>query len=231
MAKKNKKYSQIMFSFDKEGLLSKEKYDGKLSKSQPKIQKLRILGYKPVESVELTNKEFLNLAVSEDKTQPTLMVSHNKWSSDGFRMHLLTNITKPCTCKNCKKGLSPRYEQLIPRDFNGKFEIDRDEVLRALNCSLMFSREGSNVVIFNIADEGLTIAGKDEEFGQSVNIIDSFSPSRSLSMEVEFNCSSFIDAIKSMGEKITVEYNTKVSPIMISNGNRSCLLMPMFIGK
>lgn len=228
-------YKQTQFGFGHEGELVTGDYTGKFIKPQPKIKTLKNEFKNPAKAEEYSDKEFLELAVSTDMykgkpQRPTLNVIHKNWSADGFRLHLLQNIPDGCRCKYCKKHESPDYHVLIPRNFKGEFTVNRDAFLQALNSCEIFTREGSNVVRLYIMDEHLKIVGQSEETGQSVSFIDGDNYSKvGIELFIGFNISFLIDAVKSMGEKITVKYNGKSQPAMFFSENRSALIMPMHL--
>ena len=206
----------------------------------------------PVKFKKMTDIEFLDLARNLEKCKgkkykgqfirPVLAVNHTRWAADGFRLHIV-NDAKECQCYFCKKHETPDYNQLIPRNFIGEIAINRDAILDACNVSKIFSREGSNVVRIDIADVYIEIAGVSEEFGrgsvfyQNNTVVNKNYKSKTYQYSktgsdifICFNVDFLIDAVKSMGENINIKYAGTTRPVLITDGKRTAILMPMKLG-
>lgn len=197
--------------------------------------------YKVVKAVKMSDAEFLDLAVSEDEARPVLMTSHGKWSADGFRLHILENVKEnACKCKSCKNKyegngnypLTPDFKQVIPVNHKGVFTLNRDAILEAANSCKVFAREGSNVVRVNIGQDSIEFSAISEEFGNSVNVFDNsdgkYTYSKTgIDLLIAFNVDFLMDAVKGMGEIVSFSYAGDTRPALVSDGNRSAVLMPM----
>jgi hypothetical protein len=225
-------YTQTQFGFGREGELLTGDYTGKFIKPQPKIKTIKNEFKNPAKVEEYSDKEFLQLAVSIDMykgkpQRPTLNATHKNWSADGFRLHLLTDVKDDCKCKYCKKHESPDYHVLIPREYKGEIIVSRDNLLSALNSCEIFSREGSNIVMLYISEDGLIVSANSEEFGKSESAVNCEMKAGSPSLKIGFNAKFLIDAVKSMDEKLVFKYNGLGRPGMFISENRSALIMPM----
>lgn len=207
----------------------------------------------PVKFKKMTDIEFLELARNLEKSKgkkykgqfvrPVLAVSHTRWAADGFRLHIINN-GKECRCDFCKKHETPDYNQLIPKSFIGEISISRDAILDACNTCKIFSREGSNVIRIDIQDDTINFKGISEEFGESS--ISYIRGENGLSKNYKsktykysktgsdificFNTDFIIDAVKSMGENVNIKYAGITRPALITDGNRTVILMPMKLG-
>lgn len=215
---------------------------------------------KIVSAKSLSDQKFLSLAKSEDENRPEAIQNvHSNWAADGFRLHKVEN-GKECSCKFCKnkklaengkiqwgdsdKPCSPQWEQLFPLSFEGEISLDRNAILDACNQVKVFAREGSNLVKLEIYDTHINFIGTSEEYGSSITRYDNatngftknyqdveYTYAKSgIDLVIAFNVDFVLDAVKSMGEKITIKYNGKTHPAVFTDGNRTCLLMPMLLG-
>ncbi len=221
-------------------------------KSYPVFKGMGYTSKTPAKFKKMSDIEFLDLARNLEKckgkkhkgefVRPVLAVNHTRWAADGFRLHII-NDGKECQCDFCKKHETPDYNQLIPRSFIGEIFINRDAILDACNVSKIFSREGSNVVRVDVRDGEIEIKGVSEEFGngsvfyETNTIVNKNYKSKKYEyykkgedIFICFNVDFLIDAVKTMGENIAIKYAGTTRPVLITDGNRTVILMPMKLG-
>lgn len=220
-----------------------EKIRGRYTRSNESKNAFPLL--KPVKAVKMTDSEWLTQAGAADDRPESIQFIHTNWAADGFRLHKIEG-GKDCACifcKNKKKAengkiswgdkdhpTSPQWEQLFPRSFKGEVKLNRDDIINACNVSKVFSREGSNVVRFDILDNSIIISAKSEETGNSKNeIVEGYSKT-GINLVIAFNIDFVFEAVKAMSEKVTIKYNGSTQPAVFTDGNRTVLLMPMHLG-
>jgi len=198
---------------------------------------------------KLSDAEFLDLAVGDESKAEAIQVSHKNWSADGFRLHFLNDKEDSCKCKYCKnrdKGeppMSPDYHVIIPVKFRGEFKINRDAILDAGNTCKVFAREGSNLFEMLVGQEKINFRSSSEEIGESnieyglstkVNknyVEKTYTYSKTgEDIRIAFNIDFVLDAMIGMSEFVTIKYNRSTMPILVTDGKRSVVIMPIYLG-
>lgn len=237
-------------------LAEAKKIKGRSTRSNV-LKSPRIL--KSVVSKKMTDVEWLTQAGATEDRPEAIQFIHTNWAADGFRLHKIEN-GKECNCKFCKNKklaesgkiqyrdskhpCSPDWQQLFPRSFKGELTLERDAFLDALNQAKVFSREGSNVVKILIRDDCLEFTATSEEYGESTthydNVTGGFTKNykdveyhyskNGQDLMIGFNVDFMLEAIKGMGESVTMKYTVGNAPAVFTDGNRTALLMPMNLG-
>lgn len=189
---------------------------------------------KPVELKKMSDKEWLTQAGAADDRPEAIQFVHSNWAADGFRLHKIED-GKECNCKFCKNRkedkapMSPQWEQLFPRFFKGEVVLNSEDIINACNLCRVFAREGSNVTRIDIFNENVLFSAISEEFGQSKNSLSAKSK-QGIDLKIAFNTNFILEAVKGMGKTVTIKYNGSTSPAIFTDGKRTALLMPMYLG-
>jgi hypothetical protein len=173
-------------------------------------------------------------AASSNEMRPILAHVHidhkQEVAADGYRLHLAPS--RKSVCPVCKKeGYTfPDWQQIIPRQFDYLAEADARELRGAFVRAGVFAREGSNLAEIR-ANGHLEIIGSSEVTGEGRNIVQCESVGND--MVIGINWKYAIDALDHCapeGGKVTICILNPNAPILIENGSRKAVVMPMHIG-
>ncbi len=125
-------------------------------------------------------------------------------------------------------GNYPNYERVIPKSFEYKAVINREEMLNAINLIAVTIELKSKKIIFEINKDGIMISGEDSD-GNSKNVVkcDYDGPVIRLS----FNYNFLLDAIKRIeGDEFIISFNNSSTAIGLTSNPESdyiFIIMPM----
>ncbi|HBE77216.1 MAG TPA: DNA polymerase III subunit beta [Firmicutes bacterium] len=104
----------------------------------------------------------------------------------------------------------PRYEQVVPKEFNGTVVINKDEFVAALERTALVS----NSIKISISEKGMIITAKEPDKGRSYEEIPlDFT---GIEIEIGFNGRFLLDFLKSVeDEKIIFKYNQDQKPTLL----------------
>jgi DNA polymerase III subunit beta len=104
----------------------------------------------------------------------------------------------------------PRYEQVVPKEFNGIVGVDRNEFIDALERTSLVS----NSIKINISEKGMIITAKEPDKGRSYEEIPiDFSGKE---IEIGFNVRYLLDFLKSVEtNKINFKYSQDQKPTLL----------------
>lgn len=119
----------------------------------------------------------------------------------------------------------PRYEQVIPREFNGSLIVGRIELIDALERSALVS----NSIKMKVNNEEITITAKEPDKGLSFEEIEA--EISGIALEIGFNVRFLLDFLKSVdSEKIIFKYIQEQKPALLQGENRhdyQYIVMPL----
>lgn len=191
---------------------------------------------KPVKIMNMSDSDWLNLAIADESRPESIQVAHKNWAVDGFRMHIIEDVGN-CNCKYCKnrksghEPMSPDYKMVIPLKFKAEFTLERDAFMSALNVCRVMAREGSNLVIIDAMANDIMFSSSSEEFGQSMVTYDAQTTIRNyITGDKTYHYSKTGENFKGMGEIITFKFSHKTNSAILTDGKRTAVLMPINIG-
>jgi DNA polymerase-3 subunit beta len=112
------------------------------------------------------------------------------------------------------EGAFPDYEQIIPKDFVMKCEIDKNEFVEAIKMANIFAREAGNNVKISVSESDFLVSAISAQVGNSETHIKAVSKGSSLS--VAFNARYLLDALTVMNaERVNFDLSGSLSPGLI----------------
>ncbi len=104
----------------------------------------------------------------------------------------------------------PRYEQVVPKEFNGVVAVERNEFIEALERTSLVS----NSIKINISENGMIITAKEPDKGRSYEELPvEFSGKE---IEIGFNVRYLLDFLKSVeATKINFKYSQDQKPTLL----------------
>jgi DNA polymerase-3 subunit beta len=135
------------------------------------------------------------------------------------------------------QGTFPNYSQLIPKSYNTRVIINKDEFLRATKTASIFARDGSGIVRLVVtpgsdANPGkISISARSEEIGDDVGEIDATVEGDEA--KIAFNGKYLTDVLSVLKEaQVALETTNPSSPGLIrpvGSDNYTHVVMPMFV--
>jgi DNA polymerase-3 subunit beta len=112
------------------------------------------------------------------------------------------------------EGQFPSYQQVIPRTFKTRVELERTGFLAAAERAALLAREGPSIVKATIAGETVGLSAYVPEVGQSEEQLSASITGEEC--EIAFNTRFVIDVLRALeGERITVELTGRHSPALV----------------
>jgi DNA polymerase-3 subunit beta len=104
----------------------------------------------------------------------------------------------------------PRYEQVVPKEFNGVVGVNKSEFIDALERTALVS----NSIKINISEKGMIITAKEPDKGRSYEEVPlDFSGKE---IEIGFNVRFLLDFLKSVeAEKVIFKYSQDQKPTLL----------------
>lgn len=145
------------------------------------------------------------------------------------KSHVMFKIEDVQLLTRLIEGTYPNYEQVIPSGNERKVTINRNEFIKALRRVSVMSREKSNAVKADIADNMLSLSASNPDLGEAKDEMKVDYKGEALSLG--FNARYLLDALGAMsGEKVVFELQDPLSPTLLKeegNENYQCVIMPM----
>ena len=129
------------------------------------------------------------------------------------------------------EGDFPPYERVIPVELKTKIIIEKDELLRNIKLASVFAKDFSNVVIFDVSEEGLRVRpkvdnGEDNTTFQEVEF-------EGEPQKIAFNYRFLIDFLNRISsKKLQIEILRSDAPVvfrLIGEANYLHIIMPVRI--
>ncbi len=135
------------------------------------------------------------------------------------------------------QGAFPNYSQLIPKSYNTRVIVNKDDFLRATKTASIFARDGSGIVRLVItpgseANPGkISVSARSEEIGDDVGEIDATVEGDD--SKIAFNGKYLTDVLSVLHEaQVALETTSPSSPGLIrpvGMDNYTHVVMPMFV--
>jgi DNA polymerase III subunit beta len=135
------------------------------------------------------------------------------------------------------QGTFPNYGQLIPKSYNTRVIVNKDEFLRATKTASIFARDGSGIVRLVVtpgseANPGkIAVSARSEEIGDDVGEIDATVEGDDA--KIAFNGKYLMDVLGVLHEsQVSLETTTPSSPGLVrpvGADNYTHVVMPMFV--
>jgi DNA polymerase-3 subunit beta len=129
------------------------------------------------------------------------------------------------------EGTYPNYDQVLPADNEKKIVVQRDAFAKTIRRVAVMSRERSNAVKLDFAENLITISSSNPDIGEAQDeiIVDY----KGENLSIGFNARYFIDILESMtSENVVMEMQAPLNPVLIKeekNEDYRCVIMPMRI--
>ncbi len=136
-------------------------------------------------------------------------------------------------------GTFPNYSQLIPKSYNTRVIVNKDEFLRATKTASIFARDGSGIVRLVVtpgSESGpgkIAVSARSEEIGDDVGEIDATVEGDE--SKIAFNGRYLTDVLSVLKEsQVALETTSPSSPGLIrpvgkDKDNYTHVVMPMFV--
>ncbi|MBU1089033.1 DNA polymerase III subunit beta [Patescibacteria group bacterium] len=146
------------------------------------------------------NEKKINVALTNDERQVVFVLED---------LELLTRLIE---------GDYPDYQKIIPKEFNTKLTIDKEDFSQAIKIASVFARESANIVRFKVDKNSVELTANAPQVGQNKNTLEAKVEGES--MEIAFNykfISDFLSICK--GDFVTVKLNQSLSPGIFEDQN------------
>ena len=132
-------------------------------------------------------------------------------------------------------GVFPDYRAIIPAEHNVTLEVNRADLLGAVNLAMLFARESANIVRFNLSeDDILTVSGAAVESGDGVSwlaVTASGEPREGWPFEWALNGVYLRHTLEVFEcENVTLELASAARPVVVK-GDALAVIMPMHINE
>ncbi len=131
---------------------------------------------------------------------------------------------------NLVEGNFPKYEDIIPTDYDKKIKLSRDATLSAVRRSSLLTSEESRGIKLAIAKNKIVFSGRAPEAGDAeVEMAVEYSGEP---IEIGFNPNYLVDVLRILQEsEIDMELGQSDRPGVIKSGSDFlCVLMPISLG-
>ncbi len=155
-----------------------------------------------------TLTEVSKLIETENVADMTLSVSETK---------VLFSFANTIVSSRLITGDYPQTKNIVPKTFNYFLEVNAQEFISAMERVSLLLSEKENVVKLTMSDEGIEVSTKSSQVGSAVERLNvcQYNGDR---LEVSFNASYVIDAIKACGsEDVTLAFLGEMKPFVIRN--------------
>lgn len=131
------------------------------------------------------------------------------------------------------EGTYPDWKRIAPQKFNGAFEVDRIQILRAVERLKAIANGEKKPLIFETCKGKLEISLKTRN-NSGVEKIDIETDGKSSDIRIGLYYTYVIDALKSIQDNdVVIRYGSEAMPVVISNksNDRIHIVMPVKISK
>jgi DNA polymerase-3 subunit beta len=135
------------------------------------------------------------------------------------------------------QGTFPNYSQLIPKSYNTRVIVNKDDFLRATKTASIFARDGSGIVRLVVTPGSelnpgkISVSARSEEIGDDVGEIDATVEGDD--SKIAFNGKYLTDVLSVLKEaQVALETTSPSSPGLIrpvGTDNYTHVVMPMFV--
>ena len=135
------------------------------------------------------------------------------------------------------QGTFPNYSQLIPKSYNTRVIVNKDDFLRATKTASIFARDGSGIVRLVVTPGSesnpgkISVSARSEEIGDDVGEIDATVEGDDA--KIAFNGKYLTDVLSVLKEaQVALETTSPSSPGLIrpvGADNYTHVVMPMFV--
>jgi len=135
------------------------------------------------------------------------------------------------------QGTFPNYSQLIPKSYNTRVIVNKDDFLRATKTASIFARDGSGIVRLVVTPGSesnpgkISVSARSEEIGDDVGEIDATVEGDEA--KIAFNGKYLTDVLSVLREaQVALETTSPSSPGLIrpvGADNYTHVVMPMFV--
>jgi DNA polymerase-3 subunit beta len=172
----------------------------------------------------------LNRLISDQDETVDITLNPNK-SQILFRLKSVELVSQ------LVQGAFPNYSQLIPKSYNTRVIVNKDEFLRATKTASIFARDGSGIVRLVVTPGSesnpgkISVSARSEEIGDDVGEIDATVEGDD--SKIAFNGKYLTDVLSVLKEtQVALETTSPSSPGLIrpvGADNYTHVVMPMFV--
>jgi DNA polymerase III subunit beta len=172
----------------------------------------------------------LNRLISDQDETVDITLNPNK-SQILFRLKSVELVSQ------LVQGTFPNYSQLIPKSYNTRVIVNRDDFLRATKTASIFARDGSGIVRLVVTPGSesnpgkIAVSARSEEIGDDVGEIDATVEGDD--SKIAFNGKYLTDVLSVLKEaQVALETTSPSSPGLIrpvGADNYTHVVMPMFV--
>jgi DNA polymerase-3 subunit beta len=115
------------------------------------------------------------------------------------------------------EGRFPKYQDVVPRDFEKRIEIETEKLLSAVRRAALLTNEESKGIRISLSGEGMILSSRAPEAGAAtvrLPVEYKYEP-----MDIGFNPSFLIEALKVCEETTVFEVQTSTKPGVFRSGN------------
>lgn len=168
-----------------------------------------------------------------DRTEPVrLAITPN-------RSQLLVHVDDTKFLSRLIDGTFPDYRQIVPREFNTRLEIGRDELLHSVRRASYFARDNNDVVRIAVTESGedgepgsLEVSANAAERGSSQSFVDAVV--RGPETQIAFNARYLVDVLSVLRHgRVMIGMNGSNQAGVVrlpENDDYVHVIMPMVIG-
>jgi DNA polymerase-3 subunit beta len=172
----------------------------------------------------------LNRLISDQEETVDITFNPNK-SQILFRLKSVELVSQ------LVQGTFPNYSQLIPKSYNTRVIVNREDFLRATKTASIFARDGSGIVRLVVTPGSesnpgkISVSARSEEIGDDVGEIDATVEGDD--SKIAFNGKYLTDVLSVLKEaQVALETTSPSSPGLIrpvGADNYTHVVMPMFV--
>lgn len=150
-------------------------------------------------------REIANIYGSNSEEKLKVFLNEKMLFVEGFGITFSTRLIE---------AQFPRYEQVIPRDFQGKIELERNKFISALERTALVS----NSIKISISIDKIVITAKEPDKGRSYEELQADVDGNP--MEIGFNVRFLLEFLKSLdAEEIIFQYVQEQKPALLMGKN------------
>ena len=169
-----------------------------------------------------TLTEFLRITSGVSSESVTIAIKNGQISF---------NIQDRVLTSRLLEGQYPKYQQLIPNNYEINSEIDRDALISALDLTATMVNDRTSIIKFVFMDNSLQLSADTPDLGDSFDQIDVKYKGEEL--KIAFNYKYIIDVLRVMeSESVKIELGGPLSSVLFKNPDDDdslFLIMPVQI--